>query len=370
MQNINKSKPAFDSTLLGTILNLIQNSNPALTSGVPGLTSGINVASAPRDVLAGPIGAASTLLGGQVSNPNSPQQVQDAPQLDPITDAVQKQVIKNTKAHVDQAMASGVPAEHILQTQAQKAPALSRLFGGLINSGSVNKQTGDVVQPSALWGLIQSTPEDQLNRQNAANARPSAQLNQKIQEANLVPPTQAQKLASDTSYGVARMKNEADSLKRQQELYKPLPPEQGAKFSALLEGRDASKAISDMLLNGDDPNGYIVGNQFTPDFFKGDGLRQYNTALEIAIQQKTRAETGATLGKGELANTIKRYQPRVGDSVKTISSRLKPLFGYFDRAIQIVDPSGVHQERANQTENKSKLLQALIAEKQRRVGGK
>jgi len=113
---------------------------------------------------------------------------------DPVSKAVLKRVIKNTESQVDEAMASGVPVENILQSQNAKSYTLSKLFGlvkdvggGLINSGGINQTTGEVTPGSALFGLIQEHPSNVKIRQETANLSPQRILDQKVKEAETIP---------------------------------------------------------------------------------------------------------------------------------------------------------------------------------------
>lgn len=135
---------------------------------------------------AGPVstGAKKGQQAGAMAGLGS-QGMAQQPMLDPVTDAVQKQVIKNTKAQVDEAMQSGVPGEHILQEQQKKAPILNRILGGagnmmgnLLNQGGVNPQTGDYQQPSALFGMIKPTPSNQAILQQTYGIRPEVKMQQ------------------------------------------------------------------------------------------------------------------------------------------------------------------------------------------------
>ena len=129
-----------------------------------------------------------------------------------------------------------------------------------------------------------------------------------------------------------------------------LAPEQAGKFGQLLEGREATIEMDEILFG--DKGLFGTGGKILqtslPDFMKSQEGRRYDAALERAIQMKTRAETGAAMEKNELKNAKKRYAPRPGDSAKTIKTRLSPLFDYFNQSIAIADPSGIHSERAKE----------------------
>ena len=124
-----------------------------------------------------------------------------------------------------------------------------------------------------------------------------------------------------------------------------LAPAAASQFSALMEGREATMNISNMLSN--DVNAQLLA-QSVPNFMKSQEGKIFESTLEQAIQAKTRAETGAAMQPAELKNTMKRYSPKMGDSNQTALKRLSPLFDYFNQGIAVADPIGIHTQRAMQ----------------------
>lgn len=122
-----------------------------------------------------------------------------------------------------------------------------------------------------------------------------------------------------------------------------LKGENAVKFLTLREGRNAVVDIDRFL--GESVNSAIT-QQKLPEFLKSQTAKRLQSAIEQAVQTKTRIETGAALQPSELKSTAKRFMPRVGDSMETAQSRLRTLFDFFDGAIKVMDPTGIHFQRA------------------------
>ena len=132
-----------------------------------------------------------------------------------------------------------------------------------------------------------------------------------------------------------------------------MSPENAAKFALLTEGLSATQDM-DMLL-GDNVTQAMFA-QGIPTFLKSQQGRLLESAIERAVQAKTRIETGAALQPSELKNTAKRYIPRMGDSVETAVKRIQPLYQYFKGAVNISDPTGEQRQRAGLKGKVAKLV--------------
>lgn len=310
------------------------------------------------------LGAYSTIKPGEVLQGNM-SSVQNANKTigemggetsyNPVQETVLKAVKKNTEAQVNEAMQQGVPAEHILTQSGimqptQQAPTtenvnkeqpvnnanvqpnnnvniLQQLLGGLFQPSSI--KDGVYIPGSMLGGLITEAPSSALLGQQRASMVQKAEGNEPIQKGEL------EKI------------NVQGMIDLQKELAKKgaegLQPAQATAFSALMEGRQAVTEIDSML--NSNFGGKVVG-QYRPSFFKSQEGRQLESAIERAIQLKTRAETGAAMQPSELKSTVKRYAPRIGESHETFRKRIAPLFDYFNQSIAIADPTGIHEQRA------------------------
>jgi folate-binding Fe-S cluster repair protein YgfZ len=130
----------------------------------------------------------------------------------------------------------------------------------------------------------------------------------------------------------------------------------------LVEGKNATKTIDNLL--GDNITASLF-KQGVPGFLKSQQGRLLNSAIEIAVQDRTRIETGAALQPSELKSTAKRYMPRAGDTVDTAIRRLKPLYDFFEGSLNVADPTGTHRQRiaSSQTsQEKAQLTLDAIAE--------
>ncbi len=147
-----------------------------------------------------------------------------------------------------------------------------------------------------------------------------------------------------------------------------LNTEQGGRFALLIEGRNATEKIGEML-----GTGAVGGSRVPwPEWWKSQDVKKFQSLIRQAIEAKLRIESGAEVPKHEITNAIRRYMPRIGDSYETAQWRLRPLYNFFNNAIALVDPQGIYtniiqQSRQNAMQsNAPGLLQAIQAEKQRR----
>lgn len=124
-----------------------------------------------------------------------------------------------------------------------------------------------------------------------------------------------------------------------------LTPENAGKFQLLSEGFEATGRIDQLL--GDNVTAAMWA-QGVPTFLKSQQGRLLESAIEVAVQDRTRIETGAALQPSELESTKKRFMPKKGDSINTALTRLKPLYDYFGGAMNIADPTGTHRQRAKE----------------------
>jgi len=148
---------------------------------------------------------------------------------------------------------------------------------------------------------------------------------------------------------------------------KGLGPEQAGKFSLLLEGEDAVREVDNILFGGTGTFSSDVRNiKFTPDFFKSDRSRQLQLALETAVDTRTRIETGAALQPEELQREARKLMPRLNESEQTYQKRLRRSFNFFNRALNVADPSGKFREQASGRVGSSAFNDAIDAEIKRR----
>lgn len=122
-----------------------------------------------------------------------------------------------------------------------------------------------------------------------------------------------------------------------------LSPTDSSKFSLLAEGRD-SIVEADKLLNSNTLTQLVRTSGFTPDVLKDQTIKRLKTAVEKAIQNRTRIETGAALSPIELEQQAKKFMPQKGDSIETARDRLSNLFDFFNNSVQLADPTGQYQE--------------------------
>ena len=146
-----------------------------------------------------------------------------------------------------------------------------------------------------------------------------------------------------------------------------LPADQAGKFSLLMEGKDNVDTIDELLGKGG--RSLLASGKFSPDFLKSGDAASLDIAIKSAIDNRTRLETGAAMAPKELEREANKFKPRVGESVKAWKARLGRNYSFFERALNIADPQGIHRARAGASSNSNESeLQALLAEKQKRKG--
>ena len=141
-----------------------------------------------------------------------------------------------------------------------------------------------------------------------------------------------------------------------------LAPESAGKFALLIEGAEATAELSQMLDSNITKQMFAQG---IPNFAKSQEGKAMNSAIERAIQAKTRIESGGEMKDTELKSTAKRFMPQKGDTLKTALKRLKPLNDFFEGSLNIADPTGTHRQRASGKQS-SVSVDAIQAEKKRR----
>lgn len=279
--------------------------------------------------------------------------------MDVLRQAQQKELEKLAKKQVTDAVEQGVPVEQIQQqldqmdgqnitpqgtaqvpgeqgvTQTPSQAPVNNLLeqlGGFLSSGGGINEAGEAVPSQILGGLIREAPSSVLQRQQAQALTPRARL----AEAQAEFQTEV------------KLETVKSALKIQEELAKKgnpdaLTPENAGKFSLLKEGRQATIDIDSLL--GDNVTQTLIA-QGVPTFLKSQNARLLQSAIERAVQGRTRIETGAALQPSELKSTAKRFMPRTGDSIQTALKRIRPLFDFFEGSLNIADPTGIHRQRA------------------------
>ena len=139
-----------------------------------------------------------------------------------------------------------------------------------------------------------------------------------------------------------------------------LPVDQATTFNLLLEGQKAVEEMDAILTD----NSKLFGKDFKK-FFGSQQFKQYDAALERAIQARTRVETKAAMAKGELEATKRRFSPNASDSAQTVRKKNKANYDFFSQSINVVDPKGIHRQRA--TGNSASQGQAPSGIKWKRV---
>lgn len=200
---------------------------------------------------------------------------------------------------------------------------------GLFNNGGTDEK-GNLVMPSALFGFIRNTPGDQVNLTNAALGQQEYGGNKPMQKG------EREKMGLSAAYDIQREMAKVNNVDA-------MTPDNAAKFSLMSEGSNATKSISNMLSS--DITGQMW-SQGVPNFLKSQEGKLLESSIEAAVQARTRIETGAAMPPSDLKNTLKRYMPRKGDSLRTALTRLKPLNDYFEQSMNIADPTGTHRQRA------------------------
>lgn len=211
-------------------------------------------------LVAGPARGAGVLSAYDPTNPNmgnvfnqETQQGFEQP-LSPYQSGVEKALKKAGEAHATEAVASGVPPEHIeqqagfrgkgasgswgppidptqvpqnqsiapssqisSQQSAFQAPAsnqsqnIFQLLGNLLGIKGGNVQNG-TYQPAESLGLFRESAKDSLMRQQAASLTPENQTLAKVMEAKQVPPTQYEQQSLKATGFAAQSQNIKDRV--------------------------------------------------------------------------------------------------------------------------------------------------------------
>lgn len=281
-------------------------------------------------------------------------------QLNPMQENVLKTVKKVHAEQVEEAMEAGASGEQVLadaginispnQPQpevseegvesadplsvaltGQQPPELFKRKGGFLHRPmQVDRGTGEVFPEEILGGLIKAHP-----------ATTAAMLSniEKAQEIAGKKPLQKGEIEKIGLEGMIDLQKELATAGD----VKALTPESAGKFQLLTEGWEATLTIDELL--GSNVTATLFA-QGVPTFLKSQNARLLSSAIERAVQGRTRIETGAALQPSELKSTSKRFMPKKGDSIDTALRRLKPLHDYFYGAVNIADPTGVHRQRA------------------------
>lgn len=317
--------------------------------------------------IAGMVGAASTYIPGQegegmrvlkqILTEAGPQE--DKNKLNPMQENVLKAVQKVHTKNVEAAMEQGASGEQVLadagisfgddqptpevsetgQTQtdplslALTGQQPSELAGQFQRKGGfwhrpmqVDEGSGAVYPEQILGGLIKAHPD------TTAQMLSNLVKGQEITGKKPLQKGEREKLGIEGLIDLAKA-GEVD----------PLTPENAGKFQLLQEGLEATLTIDELLGNNVTAALFAQG---VPNFLKSQNAKLLESAIERAVQGRTRIETGAALQPSELKSTAKRFMPKKGDSIDTALRRLKPLHDYFAGGVNIADPTGVHRQRA------------------------
>ena len=284
-------------------------------------------------------------------------------QLNPMQENVIKAVQKVQTKNVEEAMEQGASGEQVLadagisfgpnqptpevsetgQTATdplsmaltgQQPPELAGQFqrqGGFWHRPmQVEPETGTVHPEQILGGLIKAHPD------TTASALENLIKGQEIMGKKPLQKGEIEELGIKGLIDLEKELAKAGDVKA-------LTPENAGKFQLLQEGYEATLTIDELLGSNVTMTLFAQG---VPTFLKSQNARLLSSAIERAVQGRTRIETGAALQPSELKSTSKRFMPKKGDSIDTALRRLKPLHDYFYGGINIADPTGIHRERA------------------------
>jgi len=253
--------------------------------------------------------------------------------LNPMQESDWKVVKGIRKKQMEEAAQSGVPTEQLLD-QAGLTQAITNGFkreGGFLHRPmQVEQETGKVHPEEILGGLIKAHPD--TTAQMLANILKG----QEITGQKPLQKGEKEKIKLEGAQAIAKELAKAGSVDA-------LTPENAGKFQLLTEGYESTLAIDDLLGNNVTAALFAQG---VPNFLKSQNAKLLESAIERAVQGRTRIETGAALQPSELKSTSKRFMPKKGDTIDTALRRLKPLYDYFYGAMNIADPTGVHRQRA------------------------
>ncbi len=307
-------------------------------------------------------GVASTLIPGKAGEISRVTK-EISSQLNPMQENVIKAVQKVQTKNVEEAMEQGASGEQVLAdagisfganqpqpevgedgTQSTDAlslaltgvqpPELAGQFereGGFLHRPfQVDPGTGAVHPEQILGGLIKAHPNV------TATALENLIRGQKITGKVPIQEGEIEKIGLE---GLVDLQKELAKVGD----VKALTPENAGKFQLLIEGFKATETIDQLL--GDNVTLTLFA-QGIPTFLKSQNARLLESAITLAVNDRTRIETGAVLAPSELKTTAKAFMPKKGDSIDTALSRLKPLRDYFLGAVNIADPTGIHRQRA------------------------
>jgi len=352
---------------LGTILtDLLNLGGQEISKAGKAVGGAINQAS-PIALISQLLGTLSSLPAQQelqksVEGAATEQKIKDfgLDQTDPRQKAVLDAVVGFEKKNATEALESGESAASVLNIGRQRAVDFSQENQALTGQQKLDNFSQRVHNSAAITSGITLTP---LQQQAQNLVQPATSMLGKLFEAaGFGTQTKAKQLNNLLkAQGIIgeeplqKGEKEKIGLEAVADLKKALAtagieglkPEQSGKFSLLLEGEEATRTIDNILFGGSGDFSQDIRNlKFTPDFFKSDRSRQLQLALETAVDDRTRIETGAALQPEELEREAKKLMPRLNESTGTYRKRLGRSFKFFNRALNIADPSGIHRQRA------------------------
>ena len=253
--------------------------------------------------------------------------------LNPIQDADWKVVKGIRKKQMEEAAQAGMTTEQLMD----EAGLTNVIQGQFKREGSfwhrpmqVEQETGAVHPEQILGGLIKAHPDT------------TAQMLENMLRGQEITGQKPLQKGEIEKIGIEGMIDLQKELAKAGDV-KALTPESAGKFQLLSEGYEATLEIDDLL--GSNVT-IALFKQGVPNFLKSQNAKLLESAIERAVQGRTRIETGAALQPSELKSTSKRFMPKKGDSIDTALRRLKPLHDYFYGAVNIADPTGLHRQRA------------------------
>lgn len=256
--------------------------------------------------------------------------------LDPIQLAVLKAIQKKTSEQAVEAIDQRVPPERILGQ-----------MGIPTQKTQMNSPTNPVPKErSILGGLIRQTPgqrsielENAIREQQIRGELPLQKGD--IQRLDILQNNAtelaSQKFANDLALELEKTKD-----------VKALNSADAGKFALVVEGAEAMQNVASLI----EENKGVIFSSELPFFLKSQKGRQFNSSLRQAFSARLRFESGGAITEAEIEDKWKTFKPNKTDSEETIRQKLSAMNNFFNRTKNIIDPTGVHFERATQGESK------------------
>jgi len=295
---------------------------------------------------------------GQIAGQNRTSEI--------IADTTEKTVKKKIAKQVEEGIDAGVPAEKYLDVI--NNTRMMDKFNAIPDANKLNQTISGATEPAEGQVQPQIQPEQKPFEPQKVFSGPGEALLFALGEISGVP-NQATYNVKQRMAEIERQSPMTEAKKQeleatgmidlQKELVKKgtpdaLSPEKAAKFSLLLDGQKAVGEAAQILF--EDPSSFksrIQEYKLSPTFIKSQAGLKLKTAIERMYMAKLRLESGAAISPKEAKQEARKWVASVFATPKTAQDQLRPLFEFYESAINMADPTGTYRRQAKGGTQKS-----------------